>query len=214
MAVFAMVCACSASANELTFNPLVVVPSNVGSPPHLHSGLGQLRGSFFEIFFNVSVGVPASSFFDITYDLALRRVPLPPLAPQEQIPIEMVQLELRSAQPITVTSGGTTTSDWVIRGWQMPNQGVTSGTSMGPNPPGQGGGELFLVDSFFDVFFQIELNPFGGSTQTIPSSGPMDLAPCVPDQASTVALGVVSLLLLATSRRCFAERSGLPRRIP
>lgn len=191
VAILAATCACTAPAADFVFGDFNVGPPGV---PTLNTGAGRMSTSFFDVFFDVSVpGLPADSFFDIFYDITLVRHPGPSGLPHEPVPIELVALQLHAANPITIQVGSQPTNLWEIRTVFPPPQQNQVGPTLGTDL----GGGNFRIDSFFDVFVELEIP----GLPPIPArNGTANLTNTVPDGAPTAALLLLALAALGARR--------------
>lgn len=90
--------------------------------------------------------------------------PLNPGLP-EQVPIELLSMVLTSVNPITVTSPPSDSELWRIVVQVQPAGSPNGAMDLAPDDP-QGG---LIVDSFFDVFFQISFESLdSGATRSLP----------------------------------------------
>lgn len=166
-----------------------------GTTTH-HTGSGRMFSSFFDVFFEVSVpSLPVDSFFDIFYDITLlhRPGPLPP-GPPHMVPIELVALQLHAANPLPIQVGPQTVNVWELRTVFPPPHQNQTGPTLGTDL----GGGIFRIDSFFDVFVELEIP--GLSSPIQPQNGPVRLTNTVPDEAATIWLLTAALMLLGTRR--------------
>ncbi len=127
----------------------------------LGGGNYALTGSFFDI------------FTELSFDGGQSWLPSACQAHEQDIPIELLSLNLQSCQPFQIRESPT-----------LPSLGQTTVTPLN--------GGLFQIDSFFDVFVEVSLD--GGQTW-IPQQGPtrwqetaLTTAPS-PEPASMLLLG-------------------------
>lgn len=206
LALLAGVCGRTALANPVVvMNPFVSAPPltppdtfvDFSGPPPV-----QFSDSFFDIFTEIDLvtSPPSGGLFDAGTGttLGLRRIPPSLLFPPEVIPIELVALHLVSAQPIVVTKG-VPGEQWNVVSLSLFHQGPSSGTTGADL-----GNDNFRIDSFFDIFVELTIEPVGGDPslrQTITRPSPTPIQVHVPDSGSSFLLVLLGTGLLMELRR-------------